>query len=197
MSKPRRGYKKVKWFFGKEIEIPAEWNVKKLTGIGKIIGGGTPSSKNEEYWNGNILWAVPTDITKLTINYINDTARTITKKGLDNSSAKLLPVNTILLTSRATIGECAITTKPMSTNQGFQNIICHDALNNAMVFKNLDVNNLTFPNCCYNCTTNCQEIPLFQKPKSHRTQLAQQAEHYILELVIIRSSPTEGNFFAA
>ena len=134
MNQSRSVYKRVKWLFGKEIEIPEEWEVKKLESIGDIIGGGTPDSTNTKYWNGNILWAIPTDITKLSTSYINDTERKITKNGLENSSAKLLPVGTILITSRATIGKCAIAIKPMATNQGFQSIICNDNFDRLFIF---------------------------------------------------------------
>ena len=119
-------FREVKSMLGKYERIPKEWEIKKLDEIGKIISGGTPDSTNKEYWNGNILWATPTDITKLQTNQIENTERKITKQGLDNSSAKLLPKGTILITSRATIGECAIATQPIATNQGFQSIICND-----------------------------------------------------------------------
>ena len=119
-------FREVKSMLGKYERIPKEWEIKKLDEIGKIISGGTPDSTNKEYWSGNILWATPTDITKLQTNQIENTERKITKQGLDNSSAKLLPKGTILITSRATIGECAIATQPIATNQGFQSIICND-----------------------------------------------------------------------
>ena len=124
MVKTRSRYKKVKSLFGKYERVLEDWDLKKLEKVGKIIGGGTPDSTNVAYWNGEILWAIPTDITKLQTNQIENTERKITKEGLDNSSANLLPKGTILVTSRATIGECAIATKPISTNQGFQSIIC-------------------------------------------------------------------------
>ena len=126
MAKTRSGYKKVKSLFGKYKQVLEDWDLKKLEKVGKVIGGGTPDSTNMAYWNGEILWAIPTDITKLQTNQIENTERKITKEGLDNSSAKLLPKGTILITSRATIGECAIATKPISTNQGFQSIICNN-----------------------------------------------------------------------
>ena len=119
-------FREVKSMLGKYERIPKGWGIKKLDEIGNIIGGGTPDSTNKKYWNGNILWATPTDITKLQTNQIENTERKITKQGLDNSSAKLLPKGTILITSRATIGECAIATQPIATNQGFQSIICND-----------------------------------------------------------------------
>lgn len=130
--------------FGKEIEIPEDWHIKSLDDVGKIIGGGTPDSTNKNFWGGDIFWAVPKDVTKLQVNQIEDTERKITKLGLENSSAKILPKGTILITSRATIGKCAITTKPMSTNQGFQNIICNDEFDNYFIFYSIKyyLNNL-------------------------------------------------------
>ena len=118
----------------REVKIPKGWIIVKLDNVGNIMGGGTPDSTNSQYWNGDILWAVPTDITKLSTIYIHDTERKVTEKGLKNSSAKLLPSGTILITTRATIGECAITTKPMATNQGFQNIICNNNFDRLYVF---------------------------------------------------------------
>lgn len=134
VQKTRHGYKLVKSLFGKYEEIPEEWDLKRLDDIGQIIGGGTPDSTITEYWNGEILWAVPTDITKLSSNFISDTERKITKKGLTESSAKLLPIGAILITTRATIGECAINTKPIATNQGFQNLVCNDAYDTQFMF---------------------------------------------------------------
>jgi type I restriction enzyme S subunit len=111
--------------------IPEEWEIKKLSDIGQIVGGGTPDTTKKDYWeNGSIAWAVPTDLTSLKTNYISKTERYITKKGLENSAAKLLPEGSILITSRATIGECAITIIPITTNQGFQNLICNSKNNN-------------------------------------------------------------------
>ena len=74
-------FKKVKSFFGKYKMIPEDWDLKKLEEIGKIVGGGTPDSTILEYWNGKILWAIPTDITKLQTNQIENTKRKITKEG--------------------------------------------------------------------------------------------------------------------
>ena len=101
-------------------EIPKNWGVKKLEEVGQIIGGGTPASENENYWGGEIQWVTPKEITKLNGRYIEETERTLTKKGLEESSAKLHPKGTIFLTSRASIGFAAINTVPMATNQGFQ-----------------------------------------------------------------------------
>jgi len=99
-----------------------KWNKVKLGDIAEIVSGGTPSSSKPEYWeNGSVLWATLPDLRN---KYIHDTERKITDLGLKNSSAKLLPVNTVILSSRATIGEIAITKEIISTNQGSKNFIC-------------------------------------------------------------------------
>jgi type I restriction enzyme S subunit len=105
--------------------IPEGWEVKHLSELADIVGGGTPAREVEEYWkNGNIPWATPTDITKeKTGKYIDNTKECITTKGLSSSSAKLIPINSILLTSRANIGFMRLNTKPMATNQGFASVV--------------------------------------------------------------------------
>jgi len=99
----------------------SKWELKKLGDISDIIGGGTPSTKIKEYWGGDIPWFTPTEIS--TQKYVNNSYRTITSLGLEKSSAKILPVGTVLLTTRATLGEMAICTVPVATNQGFQSIV--------------------------------------------------------------------------
>ena len=140
VATPKKGYKLVKTLFEKELEIPEEWEHKELDTISRITGGGTPDTTKNEYWDGDIPWAVPTDITNLDGNYIENTQRKITKEGLDRSSSKLLPKNSILLTTRATIGYCAICTEPMATNQGFQNVICNSDVDNLFILYALRFN---------------------------------------------------------
>lgn len=104
----------------------SEWKTTQLSEVADIRSGGTPSTTDPRYWNGNIPWCTPTDITRLKgRKYISETAESISKEGLASSSAELLPPNTVLMTSRATIGECAINTVPCTTNQGFKNFIPH------------------------------------------------------------------------
>lgn len=94
-----------------------------LTTIGKavkVIGGGTPSTKVSEYWeNGEINWFTPTDLTSSKTLFITKSTKRITEKGLNESSAKLFPAYSVMMTSRATIGVIAINREPASTNQGF------------------------------------------------------------------------------
>lgn len=93
----------------------------------KVVSGGTPKSDVAEFWDGGISWATLVDLpAENFITEIESTVRTISEAGLNNSSAKLLPVNSIIVSSRATIGRIAINRVPLATNQGFKNIIILD-----------------------------------------------------------------------
>ena len=105
-------------------KIPVEWDVKMIQEIGEVISGGTPKTKEDSYWNGNISWITPKDLSSFTERFIEVGERSITEAGLKNSSAKLLPIGTVLFSSRAPIGYIAIAKKELCTNQGFKNIIC-------------------------------------------------------------------------
>ena len=115
-------------------EIPGKWEVVKIGEICETVGGSTPSTNKKEYWDGNILWAVPTDISNLRGNVIFDTEKKITEKGLFSCAARLIPEGSILLTSRAPIGECVINMRPMATNQGFASLICKENAYNWFIF---------------------------------------------------------------
>jgi type I restriction enzyme S subunit len=106
-----------------------DWEVKRLGELAAIRSGGTPSTTQPAFWDGDILWCTPTDITALNgRKYLSDTNRKITRQGLQASSAEMIPAHSIVMTSRATIGECAINTDPVSTNQGFKNFIPSDQI---------------------------------------------------------------------
>lgn len=104
-------------------KISEEWGVKKLGDVCDIVNGGTPDTTVKNYWDGEHLWITPRDMGKLNNMFVDETERKITDSGLKNSSAKLLPINSIILSSRAPIGHLAINKKPMSTNQGCKGII--------------------------------------------------------------------------
>ena len=101
----------------------SEWKEYKISDIADVIGGGTPSTSNSSYWNGNIPWLTPRDLTGYTKVYISKGERNITVEGLRNSSARLLPKGTVLLTSRASIGYVAIAKNEITTNQGFKSLV--------------------------------------------------------------------------
>ncbi len=99
------------------------WQKIKLGDISEVIGGGTPSTKNYDFWNGDIPWLTPKDLSGYNFRYISKGERNITKLGLQNSSARMLPKETVLLTSRAPIGYVAIAENEVCTNQGFKSIV--------------------------------------------------------------------------
>ena len=93
--------------------------------ICEVISGGTPSTKVAGYWNGDIIWLTPKDLSNTTTKWISRSSNKITKDGLDNSAARMLPINTVLLSSRAPIGYLALAGKQLCTNQGFKSMICN------------------------------------------------------------------------
>jgi type I restriction enzyme S subunit len=101
-------------------EIPQGWEVKTVADAFMISGGGTPSRKEDEFWtNGTIQWYSPSDLTRVGTMFIDDSSDHITERGLAQSSARMFPARSVMLTSRATIGAIAINTHPACTNQGF------------------------------------------------------------------------------
>ena len=103
------------------IMITTEYRIKD---IGEVVGGGTPRTDTPEYWNGNIPWLSPVDLSNYSNIFISKGQNNITELGLKKSSTKLLPKDTVLLSSRAPIGYLAIAENEICTNQGFKSIIC-------------------------------------------------------------------------
>lgn len=132
--------------------VPEDWEVVELEKVAEIKSGGIPSTNRSEFWNGHILWCTPTDITSLSGKYLSDTNRKITEMGLNNSAAELLPIGSVLMTSRATIGECAIAKRPMTTNQGFKNFICNRTVNNEFLYYLLSSQKDKFIELCNGST---------------------------------------------
>lgn len=102
---------------------PRGWRSVRLSDIGTIVAGGTPDTDAPAYWHGEYPWVTPSEITRLPTRFIADTNRTLSEKGLRNSGAVLLPPFSVIVCTRATVGECAINTVPMATNQGFKSIV--------------------------------------------------------------------------
>ena len=116
-----------------ELLKPKEgWEVKKLGEVADIVGGGTPSTFNSSFWNGDINWFTPSEIGDS--KYSFESSRKITNEGLKNSSARLLPVGTILLTSRASIGDASILMIESCTNQGFQSLVVKEENSNEFLY---------------------------------------------------------------
>lgn len=116
--------------FGDPVENEKGWEVKKLGEVGQIVTGTTPSTNEESNWNGNINWVTPAELgTQL---YYGETIRRISTNAAKRLT--LMPVGTVLLSTRAPIGKLAITKVPMCCNQGFKNIICCQDLNNIFLY---------------------------------------------------------------
>jgi len=111
----------------------------KLGNVTEIVTGTTPSTHIEENWNGKHLWITPAEIKDDSF-YIYDTERKLSDIGLSSKSLRVMPINTVLLSTRAPIGKTAIVGKPMTCNQGFKNFICKDKLNPIFLYILLKFN---------------------------------------------------------
>lgn len=106
------------------FEIPDKWKWVRLSDIGSIIGGGTPKTSVDAYWEGGTIpWVSPADLTGYKERTISEGRKNITELGLSKSSARLMPAGTVLFSSRAPIGYVAIAENPISTNQGFKSVV--------------------------------------------------------------------------
>lgn len=117
-------------------EIPEGWDISTIGEEVKISGGGTPSTKNQEYWqNGSIHWTTPKDLSNLTDKVLTDTERKITESGLGKISSGLLPVDTVLMSSRAPVGYLALAKIPVAINQGYIAMQCEKRLSPEFVLQ--------------------------------------------------------------
>ncbi len=131
-----------KYLENKTISLPNDWLPFKLGEISSIIGGGTPSSFVKVYWNGDINWYTPTEIGNSKYSY--ESIRKITKVGYDNCSANMLPIGSILLTTRAGIGDISILMNEGCTNQGFQSFIAKEFIDNEFLYYLISTLKSTF-----------------------------------------------------
>jgi type I restriction enzyme S subunit len=114
--------------------LPKGWKWVKLGEAADVISGSTPRTNVPEYWNGDIVWVTPADLSNLGTIEINDSQRKITKEGYESCSTTILPAGTVLLSSRAPIGHLAITGKEMCTNQGFKSLIPKKSLHSYYLY---------------------------------------------------------------
>ena len=109
------------------------WEYKKLGEVCEVVTGTTPKTNIPEYWGKGHYWVTPAELNDTTV-YIDKTERQITDEALSKTKLRLLPVGTVLLSSRAPIGKVAIANAEMYCNQGFKNCICSEAINNKYLF---------------------------------------------------------------
>ena len=116
------------------------WKKYKLSDIGTIVGGATPSTTVDRFYGGDIPWLTPKDLSNFQDRYIERGERNITQEGLDSCSAQLLPANSVLFSSRAPIGYVAIAKNPIATNQGFKSIIPNERVDSLFLYYILRYN---------------------------------------------------------
>jgi type I restriction enzyme, S subunit len=106
-----------------ERDLPQGWRWRKLCEVARIVGGTTPASGIESYWNGDIIWVTPTDLGKMKGRHISDSERLISKAGYENCGTELVPPESVVLSSRAPIGHLGIAAVPLCTNQGCKSLV--------------------------------------------------------------------------
>jgi type I restriction enzyme S subunit len=104
-------------------EIPAEWSLERLVDVVDIVGRTEPSTDVNKYWGGDIPWATPEDIRSLDGPVITETEQTVTETALEEVSSNLVPPGSILVTTRATVGLCAVNEVEMTTSRAFKDLI--------------------------------------------------------------------------
>lgn len=120
-------------------EIPSHWDLKSSKFLFNIVNGSTPKSGIEDYWEGDITWVTPTDLSKIQHFEISESSRNITQKGLDSCGTSLVPKRSLILSCRAPIGSLAITTKEVCTNQGCKSLVVKAEVNTKFMYYFLSV----------------------------------------------------------
>lgn len=114
------------------MEPKEGWEYKKIYEVGQVVGGTTPNTNNPNYWNGDLCWISPAELTGN--HYLYDSRKKITQEAVNSKSLKLLPVGTVILSSRAPIGKVTINKVPTYCNQGFKCVICKNSLYNEYLY---------------------------------------------------------------
>lgn len=114
--------------------MKAGWVTKTIADVCSVVNGGTPKTGVSEYWDGPHQWITPAEMGKRSTPYVAETERTITDAGMQNSSARLLPPLSVILSSRAPIGHLVINTEPMATNQGCKGLVPSDRLDHKFLY---------------------------------------------------------------
>ena len=116
------------------------WPEVEIKQAARVVGGATPKSDEAKFWDGDVAWTTPKDLSDLDGKFMSDTPRKITKDGLRSCSAEVLPAGSVLFSSRAPIGHIAVNTAPMATNQGFKSFIPGPDLDASFLYWWLDAN---------------------------------------------------------
>jgi type I restriction enzyme S subunit len=130
-------------FQSKELDglnnLPSDWHICRLKHLFKIQNGATPKSDTSEFWDGDLIWVTPADISKLSSEYVRDSAKKITRAGLDSCGTTLVPEGTIVLSTRAPIGSICVAERNLCTNQGCKSLIPKNEVNSKFYYYYLRV----------------------------------------------------------
>ena len=168
--------------------IPKHWEIKLISDIGEIVSGGTPSTKELSYWNGNISWITPADLSGYTEKRISKGKKSITENGLKNSSARLMPAKSVLFSSRAPIGYVAIASNELCTNQGFKSIIPNESIDAEFLYyylktaKNIAENAASGTTFKEISSKNFSKLEIPLPPPSEQQQIVSKIEELFSEL---------------
>ena len=120
-----------------KTHTPDGWQAVRLGDVAEVVGGSTPSRSKKEFWDGNVSWVVPSELTNLHGRYLTVTKDSITDEGMKSSGLRVIPNGSVLLTSRATIGITAINAIPVTTNQGFQNLVVKNGTDSLWLYYSI------------------------------------------------------------
>jgi len=118
-------------------EIPSSWEWTVIKELGDVVSGATPSTKVRDYWDGDVIWFAPSDLTGYKQKFIARGAKTLTEEGLANSSARIMPAGSVMFSSRAPVGYVAINSVPAATNQGFKSVVPYTGIFNEYLYHYL------------------------------------------------------------
>ncbi len=168
--------------------IPNNWSWTILSDIGSIAAGGTPSTKDEINFSGDISWLTPADLSDYAQKYISHGRRNLSELGLKNSSAVLLPKGSVLFSSRAPIGYVVIAENLISTNQGFKNITVYKPIFNEYVYyylkssKSLAEKNASGTTFLEISARNFSNLPIPIPPPSEQHRIVAKLEELFTKL---------------
>jgi len=169
-------FKKVEWFFGKEIEIPEEWEMELLDRIAKRGSGHTPDAKITNYYNGGIKWISLADTKKLDNIFIYETEKEISKEGIKHSSAEIHPAGTVLVSRDAGVGKSAIMATEMAVSQHFITWNCSENLDNHFLYYTLQFLKPIFERIATGATILTIGLPFFKKMEIALPDIAEQKQ---------------------
>jgi type I restriction enzyme, S subunit len=127
---------KMTWNASLKREVPEGWEVETVASLGEVVSGGTPSTANPDYWSDDgIAWITPKDLASTSNKYIRHGEHDISELGLKNSSARLMPRKSVLLSTRAPIGYVAVADCDLCTNQGFKSVVPAPEIGSEFVYQ--------------------------------------------------------------